>query len=209
MAFSATCFRRVCHTPKAGVSLNAGLESQGVYKSSIRFRVRLDKVSLSLPTIADNDARLAEPLPCMQCPALTAGGDVCRGNTDTACAQFCVHFESSCEQCIIVPPPPPSYSCRYRGVGDLEHDIQRRSQGGGLRAAGTVAQPKRQTNRKTSRQVIHQRVSNRQQAARQQTARSAGSQSARKTTARLRPVLTRSARLQSGSALQHWSLTDR
>jgi len=48
----------------------------------------------------------------------------------------------------------------------------------GLRATAAAAQPKRQANRKTPRQVIHQRISNRQRAATQQTARSADSQSA-------------------------------
>jgi len=48
----------------------------------------------------------------------------------------------------------------------------------GLRATAAAARPKPRADRKTSRQVIHQRVSNRQRAARQQTARSADSQSA-------------------------------
>jgi len=52
------------------------------------------------------------------------------------------------------------------------------SQVSGLRATAAAARPKPRADRKTSRQVIHQRVSNRQRAARQQTARSADSQSA-------------------------------
>jgi len=99
----------------------------------------------------------------------------------------------SCNSFVVLADPPASSDPGMRAVSDAgvaetaaaahtpriaggnspvrPHSMMLRpKQVNGLRAAAAAAQPTRKANRKTSRQVIHQRVSNRQQAARQQTA---------------------------------------